>query len=166
MSEKRFRKSISKKVGSLNINWLKRIALPGTPVQRSGRGNFQSKSIGDLKTPLSSYHPTTASKTPVLIFTTGHKADLKWDSFIRGMRGLIFQNPQITVDRIAAIDNHPPQAQFLWRLEISLVAAELSHELTFRIWFSVLPASCRQNETLREGTICRRDTGSTLEGSP
>jgi len=102
----------------------------------------------------------------VLIFTTGHKADLKWDSFIRGMRGLIFQNPQITVDRIAAIDNHPPQAQFLWRLEISLVAAELSHELTFRIWFSVLPASCRQNETLREGTICRRDTGSTLEGSP
>ena len=30
--------------------------------------------------------------------------------------------------------------------------------------FSVLPASCRQNETMRDRTICRRDARSTLEG--
>src|SRR5216117_71795 len=29
--------------------------------------------------------------------------------------------------------------------------------------FSVLPASCRQNETMRERPICRRDAGRTLE---
>src|SRR5258705_7547162 len=29
--------------------------------------------------------------------------------------------------------------------------------------FSVLPASCRQNETRRNRRICRRDAGSTLE---
>jgi hypothetical protein len=29
--------------------------------------------------------------------------------------------------------------------------------------FSVLPASCRQDETMRDRMICRRDAGSTLE---
>ena len=29
--------------------------------------------------------------------------------------------------------------------------------------FSVLPASCRQNQTMRDRTICRRDAGSTLD---
>src|SRR6266487_3321926 len=29
--------------------------------------------------------------------------------------------------------------------------------------FGVLPASCRQNETLRDRKTCRRDAGSTLE---
>ena len=29
--------------------------------------------------------------------------------------------------------------------------------------FSVLPASCRQNETVRDRKTCRRDAGSTLE---
>jgi len=28
--------------------------------------------------------------------------------------------------------------------------------------FSVLPASCRHNETIRDRTICRQDAGSTL----
>jgi len=29
--------------------------------------------------------------------------------------------------------------------------------------FSVLPASCRQNEPVRDRKICRRDAGSTLD---
>ena len=31
-----------------------------------------------------------------------------------------------------------------------------------RYLFSVLPASCRQNETVRHRKLCRRDAGSTL----
>jgi hypothetical protein len=32
--------------------------------------------------------------------------------------------------------------------------------------FSVLPASCRQNETLRDRKLRRRDAGSTLDEFP
>jgi len=39
--------------------------------------------------------------------------------------------PQIAIDQRIAIDNHPLQALFLWRWEITPVAAELRHELTF-----------------------------------
>ena len=31
-----------------------------------------------------------------------------------------------------------------------------------RICFSVLPASCRQNGTMRHATVCRQDAGSTF----
>ena len=31
-----------------------------------------------------------------------------------------------------------------------------------RIRFSVLPASCRQNGTMRHATVCRQDAGSTF----
>ena len=52
-----------KKVGALKINRLQRIARPGTTVRRSWTANLLSKSNAVLRTPLSTYHPTTAPKT-------------------------------------------------------------------------------------------------------
>jgi len=54
-----------KKVGALKINRLQRIARPGATVRGSWMANLLSKSNAVLRTPLSTYHPITASENSV-----------------------------------------------------------------------------------------------------
>src|SRR6266536_3017257 len=51
---------------------------------------------------------------------------------------------------------------FSHRGTAELAPAELCRIRFERTLIRVLPASCRQIESMRDGTICRRDAGSTL----
>jgi DNA-binding response OmpR family regulator len=59
--------------------------------QRAGK--FPSEADCSFEDTVVNLSSNQSVETPVVIFMTGHKADPEWDSFIRGVRGLILWKP-------------------------------------------------------------------------